>query len=260
MQAAAVDAFQRRLASIRTTNEPYPHVAAENFLPPEMYERLTAAWPPDSAFRASTNRQKLDIVPSETHIDAYSAAFVALPENVKAVWREFVSFNRSVVGPWLVSRFAEHISERVALLRRLTAEGRTGLTASGLESGTVQANAGRLMMRGHGYKLAPHIDPAYYLVTVLHYFAEGDDDGYGTRLFKAQSPIPLDAFVKDGTTEYFETYGIRVIEAARLPFRANGFLAFPNLLDAAHGVDAPLSGYRRVFQYHLSLKGDFEPL
>jgi hypothetical protein len=260
MQTAAVDAFHHRLADIRIIGEPYPHVAVENFLPPEIYARLATAWPSDSSFRASKNRQKLDMVPSETHTDAYSAAFVALPPDVKAVWREFVTFNRSVVGPWLVSLFAGHIRERVALLQRLTAEGRTGLTASGLESGTVQANAGRLMMRGHGYKLAPHIDPAYYVVTVLHYFAEGDDDGYGTRLFKARSPIPLDAFVKDGTTEYFETHGIPVTEAARLPFRANGFLAFPNLLDAAHGVDAPSSGYRKVFQYHLSLKGDFEPL
>jgi hypothetical protein len=260
MSSAAGEAFQQRLADIRITDEPYPYVTAENFLPREMYERLAAAWPPDSAFRASRNRQKLDMVPSETHTDPYSAAFVALPADVKATWREFVSFNRSVVGPWLVRLFAEHIRERVALLQRLTAEGRTGLTASGLETGTVRANAGRLMMRGHGYKLAPHIDPAYYMVTVLHYFADGDDQGYGTRLFKAQSKIPLEAFVQDGTTEYFETHGIPVIEAARLPYRANGFLAFPNLLDAAHGVDAPSSGYRKVFQYHLSVKGDCEPL
>jgi len=260
MQTAAVDAFQHRLADIRIIGEPYPHVAVENFLPPEIYARLATAWPSDSSFRASKNRQKLDMVPSETHTDAYSAAFVALPADVKAIWREFVSFNRTVVGPWLVNLFAEHIRERVALLQRLTAEGRAGLTASGLGTGSVQANAGRLMMRGHGYKLAPHIDPAYYMVTVLHYFAEGDDDGYGTRLFKAQSPIPLEAFVKDGTTEYFETHGIPVIEGARLPYRPNGFLAFPNMLDAAHGVDAPSSGYRKVFQYHLSLKGDFEPL
>jgi hypothetical protein len=260
MQTAAVDAFQQRLAGIHVTRDPYPHVTAENFLPPEMYERLSAAWPAESSFRASKNHQKLDMVPSETHTDAYSAAFVALPADLRSIWREFVSFNRTVVGPWLAALFAEQIRERVALLQRLTAEGRTGLTASGLEGGTVQANAGRLMMRGNGYTLAPHIDPAYYVVTVLHYFAERRDEGFGTRLFKAQSPIPLDAFVKDGTTEYFETHGISVVEAARLPFRANGFLAFPNLLDAAHGVDAPSSGYRKVFQYHLSLKGDFEPL
>jgi hypothetical protein len=183
-----------------------------------------------------------------------------LPRDVKSIWREFVSFNRTVVGPWLAGVFQQHIRERVTLLQHLTAQGRTGLIASGLETGAVQANAGRLMMRGNGYKLEPHIDPAYYVVTVLHYFADRDDEGYGTRLFKALTPIPLKAFVKDGTTEYFETHGIPVIEAARLPFRANGFLAFPNLLDAAHGVDAPSSGYRKVFQYHLSLKGDFEPL
>jgi hypothetical protein len=260
MRTPAADALRQRLATIRVSSDPYPHVAAEDFLPPDMYARLATAWPPDSSFRASKNGQKLDMVPSDTHSDAYTAAFLALPDAARSVWRDFVSFNRTVVGPWLATIFGEQIQERVALLQRLTAEGRTGLAASGLKNGTVQANAGRLMMRGNGYKLAPHIDPAYYVVTVLHYFADGRDDGFGTRLFKAQSPIPLDAFVKDGTTEYFETHGITVVEAARLPFRANGFLAFPNLLDAAHGVDAPQSGFRKVFQYHLSLKGDFEPL
>jgi len=252
--------LERRLAGIQITRDPFPHVYAEDFLPSAMYDRLVAAWPAESSFRVSKNRQKLDLVPSETHVDAYSAAFAALSPDGKSTWRDFVAFNRQVIGPWLSSLFEGHIRERVALLQRLTAEGRSGLNASGLETGIVQANAGRLMMRGNGYKLAPHIDPAYYVVTVLHYFAEGADDGYGTRLFQADEPIPLDAFVKDGTTEYFETHGIPVVEAARLPFRPNGFLAFPNLLDAAHGVAAPASGYRRVFQYHLSLKSDLEPL
>lgn len=252
--------FQERLAGIRITPTPFPHVYAEDFLPAEMYERLAAAWPANADFRISKNRQKLDMVPSETHTDQYSAAFAALAPETRAIWGDFVQFNRTLVGPWLASLFDAHIRERVALLQRLTAEGRTGLKASGLETGTIRANAGRLMMRGGGYKLAPHIDPAYYVVTVLHYFAEGSDDGYGTRLFKANASIPLDAFVKDGTTEYFEAHGIDVVEAARLPYRANSLLAFPNLLDAAHGVDAPPSGYRKVFQYHLSLKGDFEPL
>jgi hypothetical protein len=252
--------FQERLAGIGVDDAPFPHLYADNFLPAEMYDRLAAAWPVNASFRISRNQQKLDMVPSEAHHDEYTAAFAALPVETKAIWRDFVHFNRTVVGPWLASVFDPFIRERIALLQRMTAEGRTGLKASGLESGTVQANAGRLMMRGNGYTLAPHIDPAYYLVTVLHYFAEGSDEGYGTRLFKARAPIPLDGFVKDGTTEYFERYGIEVEEAGRLPFRANSLLAFPNLLDAAHGVDAPPTGYRKVFQYHLSLKGEREPL
>ena len=255
-----MSAFEERVERIGIDSDPFPHVYAEDFLPGDMYERLAAAWPPDARFRISRNRQKLDMVPSDTHSDDYTKAFAALPRDVQMVWREFVEFNRTVVGPWLASLFDAHIRERVALLQRLAAEGRSGLKASGLATGTVRANAGRLMMRGNGYKLAPHIDPAYYVVTVLHYFAEGPDAGYGTRLFKATAPIPLEAFVKDGTTEYFETHGIDVAEAGRLPFRANSLLAFPNLLDAAHGVEAPPAGYRKVFQYHLSLKGDLEPL
>jgi hypothetical protein len=35
-------------------------------------------------------------------------------------------------------------------------------------------------------------------------------------------------------------------------------VAFPNTLWAAHGSEAPSSELRKVFQYHISLKGDDE--
>ena len=44
----------------------------------------------------------------------------------------------------------------------------------------------------------------------------------------------------------------------RLPFRPNTMVAFPNTLDAAHGVAPTSATLRKVFQYHLSLKGDDE--
>lgn len=260
LASTALEGLRQRMSGAVLSVDPFPHMYVDDFLPPELYAQLAAAWPREKSFRAKRSRQKLDMVPSETYTDPYTEAFATLPPDVRAVWLEFVEINRTVVGPWLATVFAPHIRERVALLQRLAAEGRSDLNASGLATGRVRANAGRLMMRGRGYTLAPHIDSAYYLVTVLHYFAEGPDEGYGTRLFRASSPIPMDAFVNEGTTQYFETHGIDTVEAARLPFRANSVVAFPNLLDSAHGVMAPPSGYRKVFQYHLSLKGDEEPI
>jgi hypothetical protein len=252
--------LMERMTGARIAANPFPHLYVDNFLPPGFYERLVAAWPPESAFRANKNRQKLDLVPTDAYADKLTDPFKTLPVDMRTAWRSFAQLNRAIVGPWLASLFEDHIRERIALLQRLIAEGKTDIRAAGLAAGTVQANVGRLMMRGQGYTLAPHVDPAYYLVTALHYFAEDADEGYGTRLFRASRPMPLEAFVKDGTTEYFEPHGIAVTEAACLPFRPNSFLAFPNLLDAAHGVVAPSSGYRKAFQYHLSLKADHEPL
>jgi hypothetical protein len=35
-------------------------------------------------------------------------------------------------------------------------------------------------------------------------------------------------------------------------------VAFPNMLDSAHGAVATSSQPRKIFQYHISLKGDDE--
>jgi hypothetical protein len=250
-----------RLAAARRIESPFPHVFVEDLLPKELYEMLRDAWPPNDALRLTRNRQKLDLVPRDDASYEYSAGFATLPECIRGVWRFYVYVvGRRIVGPWVGRVFEAEIAERVEFLQRLAREGRLGFQASGLASGHYEANSGRLMMRGMGYTLAPHVDPASYLVTLLHYFASEDDADCGTVLYKAERPVPVEAFVADGTTEYFHSHGIAAREAARMPFIGNALLAFPNLLDAAHGVVAPPDGYRKVFQYHLSLKGDHEPL
>lgn len=250
-----------RCAATRRADAPFAHVFVEDLLPPPFYDILQDAWPPNDVFRPTKNRQKLDLVPRDDRSYEHSAGFTTLPDCIRSVWRFYVYVvNRRIIGPWLSGIFEPEITARLGLLQELAREGRLGFQASGLADGRYEANSGRLMMRGMGYTLSPHVDPAPYLVTVLHYFASAGDADCGTALFKADHPIPVSAFVSDGTTEYFHTQGISVGEAIRMPFIGNALLAFPNLLDAAHGVVAPTDGYRRVFQYHLSLKGDREPL
>ena len=255
-------AIAPRLRAVQKRTDPFPFVFEDHFLPAEYYELLRAAWPPDAAFRWNKTRKKGDLVPREDGADEMTGRFTELPSSLRDVWRFFTTIvNRRVVGPWLAEVFRDEIDARVASLLPLYRDGRCGFTASGLERGGVyEANSGRLMMRGSGYRLEPHTDAAHFLVTALHYFADGASEEFGTTLFKAERNLPMAALIADGTTPYFHEHGIAVHAAARMPFTANAFLAFPNRLDAAHGVVAPAAGYRNVFQYHLSLKGDQEPL
>ncbi len=100
-----------------------------------------------------------------------------------------------------------------------------------------------------------------YLVTVLHYFSanEGDEE-FGTVFYKPERPLDFLACVKDGSTQDFEEAGIRCEEAVRIPLRPNTMLAFPNTLGTAHGAVAPMDTLRKVFRYHISLKGDHEKI
>ena len=255
------DAVQPRFAAARRVEEPFPHVFVEDLLPQPLYQLLEDAWPPDDVFREKGNRRKRDLVPREDPESEYSAGFPTLPESIRAIWRFYVHIvNRGIIGPWLSNVFAAEVRTRLDLLQELQQQGRVGFEASGLASRRYEANSGRLMMRGMGYKLKPHIDPASYLVTALHYFGADNDAECGTVLYKSDRSIPVEAFVARGTTEYFHEHGSKARAAAKMPFLPNAFLAFPNLLNAAHGVVAPMDGYRKVFQYHLSLKSDQEPL
>jgi len=245
------------LARATLATDPFPHLVVDDFFPRELYAMLNDAWPPLAAFRPNKSRQKLDVVPRDDPRDEMTGRFSELPACLRELWDAVAhSINRHVVGPWLADMFRDFVRERVALLDELRADGRTGFSFP--SPSRPLTTTGRLMMRGRGYVLRPHLDPAPHLVTALHYYADVADAGqYGTALFRAARPMPLDAFVRDGTTEYFHTQGIDVERVAQIEFVPNRFLAFPNVLHAAHGVTAPAGDhYRRVFQFHVTVRPD----
>jgi hypothetical protein len=233
-----------------------------DLLEPGFYRMVEAAWPVAEVFRADTRRRKFDLVPTTAAAaqDPRNAGYDLLPPALRRVW-DFVVFviNRQIVGPWLAKAFSEQISARLELLQRAHAGGLVRYSMAGTRGWSYRANVGRFMMRGNGYALKPHVDGAPYLVTALMYFPErGQDEGFGTILYTPTRPLDFEMVVKSGSTEYFDEAGIDCVETVRVPYRPNTLLAFPNTLTSAHGVVSPEHGYRRVFQYHLSLKGDEE--
>jgi len=255
-------ALERRLAQAARVETPVPHVIVHDLFEPELYALFEAAWPVDDVFKRDARARKLDLVPANAMpaADARNEGYQRLPAAIRRVWDFFVFVvNRQIVGPWLAGVFRPEIDQRLTALQGAHAAGLIPYGMQGTEDWSFRPNVGRFMIRGNGYVLKPHVDSMPYLVTALLYFPfSSNDEGCGTVLYTPERPLDFEACVKDGSTQYFDEASIACEEAVRVPYVANTLLAFPNTLTSAHGVVAPEHGYRRVFQYHLSLKGDAE--
>ncbi|MBM3819646.1 MAG: hypothetical protein FJW14_11640 [Acidimicrobiia bacterium] len=252
--------IERKLADARRREDPVPHLVVNDFFDASFYRTLADAWPPLELFKRDRTGRKYDLVPQLTGADARSAGYEQLDRERRRLWDFFVgTVNRRIVGPLLARIFAPEISARVQQIREAFGRGLITYPMAGARDWTYRPNVGRFMMRANGHDLRPHVDSMPYLLTVLHYFPSGDaDEGFGTVFYRAERPLDFEACARHGSTQYFEDAGIRCEEVLRIPFRPNTLLAFPNTLSTAHGAAAPADGMRRVFQYHLSLKGDDE--
>jgi hypothetical protein len=254
--------LERRLSEAKRLEDPVPHVVIHDLFDTGFYRMLAAAWPPLDLFKRDKHGRKYDLVPTSPAAasDPRNAGYERLPAELRAVWDFFVfTVNRRIVGPLLARMFEPELQARIGLIREAFEAGRITYQMAGSSDWTYRANVGRFMVRGGGYDLKPHVDSMPYLLTVLHYFPdEGQDEGFGTVFYKPERPLDFDACVRDGSTQHFDEAGINCEEALRIPFRPNTLLAFPNTLSSAHGAGSPTLGLRKVFQYHLTLKGDHE--
>ena len=194
------------------------------------------------------------IRPSDKRAETYDA----LPKPVRDVWDFFIlDINRAVIGPWLLEVFRPEIDERLALIERLWSDG--VMTKDYYEPPfRPQMNVGRLMMRGLGFRLRPHVDALAYLTTALYYFPEDrQDTDLGTTLFRADRAVDEAAVAASGKTVYFHESGIHLTPGFNAPFRRNALLAFVNSGRRAHGMEiTPPGVWRRAYQSHISIKSD----
>lgn len=252
--------IERKLSTAQRADDPVPHVLINDFFDPPFYRLLADAWPPQDAFKRDRAGRKYDLVPSSNAADPRSAGYEALPPEQRAIWDFFVgTVNRTIVAPLLSRIFEPEIQARLSQIREAFEAGLITYPMAGTRDWTYRANKGRFMMRANGHELKPHVDSMAYLVTVLHYFSDDHaDEEFGTVFYRPEQPLDFATCVRDGSTQYFDDAGVGYEEVLRIPFRPNTMLAFPNTLRSAHGAKAPAHGLRKVFQYHISLKGDEE--
>lgn len=259
------DLIRDRLHGMVRIETPFPHVWIERLFPEELYAMLADAWPPMEFFW-SDRPNRMDLVPTvagTAPADARASQWEHLPPSTREVWDFFViGINRRIIGPFLERVFQPEIQARLALLESAHAQG-TDVAEYLRPPFQPQMNVGRFMLRGHGYKLKPHVDALSYLVTALYYFpqSEAHGDPLGTTLYRVEGEISEADLFRREKTEYFHKAGITVHPAGQIPFVGNALLAFANTARSAHGMHITTEGtWRRAFQSHLSLKGDSDHL
>jgi hypothetical protein len=153
---------------------------------------------------------------------------------------------RDSVGPLLISRFGDAIREKFEwLLGRDVAD---DVLARGLTTSN-----GRVMGRGRGYRLEPHLDSAHMAVTCLLYFSTLDtlEDG-GLTLFRPERPPE----VLHASTYYPQKSEGIVSSAVRtIAVRENLFVTFLNGPTSLHGFSRAQAGgnteWRFAYQCHV---------
>ena len=147
--------------------------------------------------------------------------------------RAWSFFEDSLIPDMLVPAFVERLQPWIA-------------------AGTYRASAGRLMLRGAGYHLGPHLDPKRVTFTCLVYLARpGDSEAFGTQLFR----IDRTPAERRDNTYYPEEDGYRCEHVLTVPFQPNTGLVFVNSC-GAHGADipttAPATTERYAYQFYVS--------
>lgn len=231
-RAEGIAAHVRRAVSAAAVScDPFPHLVIEELLPSQLYATLLDTLPPGEFWRSSGQSR-----------DYWEVETDAAPWRTEVVWR-FVDRRlvNDMLRPLLEQAFAGHL-------------GPFWRDNFGLDPACVGYHTaeGRLQLRRRGYRLRAHLDPPHAALTGLYYLARpGDDERYGTALFRPSSSIP----VKRQGIYYPEDHGIALQNVATVPFRANSLLVWMTSL-GPHGADltaadVPKSLERYTYQFQV---------
>src|SRR5215510_9566623 len=216
------------IASTPIVLEPYEHMVVEGLLPPDVYELLIEAIPPEPFFDDHDPIKRNLRFPMELG-----------PTLSAVVWGFFDDVViQQMICPAVLERF------RTPLLRHYDSIFGQEFRARA-DAMPHHVNSGRLMLRRRGYHLDPHRDPKHAMLTCLAYFARPDDDErFGTQIFSVDD---------DEDSNYKQTYypeqaGRRCTLVKVVPYRPNSMLIFLNSR-GAHGASIPGSASEALERY-----------
>jgi hypothetical protein len=209
-------------------SEPFDHIIVEQVLPPAVYELLITTMPP-AVFFDDHDPIKRNLV--------FPIAFGPTLSN--EVWNAVDSLiARRCIQPAVLDKFHQPLQDHYDTIFGPAFRSQANALPK-LSSG------GRLMLRRPGYHLDAHRDPKRSMLTCLLYLARpGDDEAYGTQLFRVTN---------DHEASYKQTYYPGEAEgtcelATVVPFRPNTMLVFLNA-HGAHGATIPVDAGEDVERY-----------
>lgn len=208
--------INRSISNAVLLTDPCPHAVIDDVLPSNIYTAICSDMPPLEFWRQGQPGRYNWTIGEDTAPLAHEAAW-SFMNNVIA---------QTIVVPALVNKFDQHCAPPAQKI---------GANKSGASGVEYNMSDGRLMLRGPGYSLEPHVDPRRSILTVLMYMgtSNGSED-YGTKLFTSDCAIPL----KYSGIYYPLREGVSCKLAKSIPCRPNSMLVFSSRL-GIHGADIP---------------------
>ena len=218
----------------RVKTDPLPYLVVSNVFPPDFYAALVRAIPPFELFADRPHNKRQLTVPF-TYGPAYSRALWTFLVDVVlegAFQPAIIEKLRQPLGEWIAQQWPQLASDPLGPPMEL------------------HSTDGRILLRGRGYRIAPHRDPKWGFITVLLYLARAhESEQWGTQLYS----VDEDEAPNTIAPHWIDPARCRL--KADVPFRRNTALVFLNSR-GAHGAyipeDAQPSDLQRyIYQYRI---------
>jgi len=218
----------------RLKTDPLPYLVVSNVFPPDFYAALVRAIPPIELFADRPHNKRQMTVP-----------FVYGPEYSRAIWTFLVDVVlEAAFQPAIIEKLREPLGEWIAQEWPPLASNPLGPPMD------LHSTDGRILLRGRGYRIAPHRDPKWGFITVLLYLARAhESEQWGTQLYS----VDEDAAAHTIAPHWIDPARCRL--QVDVPFRRNTALVFLNSR-GAHGAYIPDDAQppdlqRYIYQYRI---------
>jgi hypothetical protein len=208
---------QEAVARAGVHDAPFPYAVVDDILPKPVFDALVKGLPPAVLFAdRPVNHQHL------------KPPFDLAPRYSRRIWNFMADV---MVHDFIRPAVLERLSDGVGSWFRAHFPAVAG--NGSLADLTLTSGDGRLLLRRRGYRIPPHRDPKWAVITCLLYLPRpGDDERWGTQIFS----VAEDEEARGAKPHWIEAARCTLVDD--VPFTPNRLLVFVNAV-GAHGAFIP---------------------